>query len=114
MDLLVQTIPLEGKTLYYVQCPTCKKNRILNSISNVSNIVSEEAFRKLCGCRCETVKTKQRNHRTKLTAVVDGKEMTVKEIADAYQLSSSTVRQRIHAGKTGKDLIAPTKRSAKK
>lgn len=113
MDLLIQTIPLEGKTIYYVQCPTCKKDRILNSISNVSNIVSEETYRHLCGCRCQTKKA-QVSHRAKLTAVLDGKEMTVKEIASLYQLSPSTIRKRIHAGKTGKDLVAPTKHSAKK
>jgi hypothetical protein len=124
MELLIQTFPLEGKTLYYVQCPTCKRDRILNSGANVSNIISEEAFRKLCGCICGVNDTNAQQEKPKkaavkrsskaLTAVVEGKEMTVKEIADTYGLSQSTVRQRIHAGKTGEELIAPTKRNAKK
>ncbi len=41
MDLIIQTFPLDGKTLYYVQCPVCKNNRILNSGANVSRIISD-------------------------------------------------------------------------
>ncbi|MFX3622531.1 MAG: DUF3797 domain-containing protein [Ectobacillus sp.] len=124
MDILVQAFPLEGKTLYYVQCQGCKRNRILNSASNVSNIVSKEAFRKLCGCVCDIKNTAAKKEKAKntekkrngksLTVIVDGKELTVKEIADTYGLSPSTVRQRIRAGKTGNELIAPTKRAVKK
>ncbi|WP_028401885.1 DUF3797 domain-containing protein [Ectobacillus panaciterrae] len=125
MELLIQTFPLEGKTLYYVQCPACKRDRILNSGANVSNTISEETFRKLCGCICHAGDTNAKKEEKPkkaaakrsskaLTAVVDGKEMTVKEIADMYGLSQSTVRQRIHAGKTGEELIASTKRNAKK
>ncbi len=42
--------------------------------------------------------------------MINGKEMTVKEIAEAYDISTSTVRQRINAGKTESEIIAPTKR----
>ncbi|MBG9580534.1 cytoplasmic protein, partial [Bacillus thuringiensis] len=45
-----------------------------------------------------------------LTAVINGKEMTVKEIAEAYDISTSTVRQRINAGKPESEIIAPTKK----
>ena len=119
MDLIIQTFPMQEKTLYYVQCPVCKRDRILNSTSNVSNIVSKEAFRKLCGCICQTtnaIVTELKPVKQKgkaLTATVNGVEMTVKEIAEAYRLSQSTVRQRIHAGKSGDELIAPAKRSSK-
>ena len=37
--------------------------------------------------------------------------MTVKEIAEAYDISTSTVRQRINAGKPESEIIAPTKKS---
>lgn len=37
--------------------------------------------------------------------------MTVKEIAETYDISTSTVRQRINAGKPESEIIAPTKRS---
>lgn len=119
MDLIIQTFPIEGKTLYYVQCPVCKRDRILNSTANVSNIVSKDAFRKLCGCICQTtstIVTTQTSVKRKgkaLTATVNGTEMTVKEIAEMYGLSQSTVRQRIHAGKSGDELIAPAKRNNK-
>jgi hypothetical protein len=119
MDLIIQTFPMQEKTLYYVQCPVCKRDRILNSTSNVSNIVSKEAFRKLCGCICQTtsvIVTEPKPVKQKgkaLTATVNGVEMTVKEIAEAYGLSQSTVRQRIHAGKSEDELIAPAKRSSK-
>ena len=36
--------------------------------------------------------------------------MTVKEIAEAYDISTSTVRQRINAGKPESEIIAPTKK----
>ena len=36
--------------------------------------------------------------------------MTVKEIAEAYDISTSTVRQRINAGKSESEIIAPTKK----
>ena len=57
MDLIIQTFPLDGKTLYYVQCPVCKNNRILNSGANVSRIISDDTFRKLCGCTCDVKQT---------------------------------------------------------
>ena len=128
MDLIIQTFPLDGKTLYYVQCPVCKNNRILNSGANVSRIISDDTFRKLCGCTCDvkqatskveapkqvkkTVKKAAAPKRTGkvLTAVINGKEMTVKEIAEAYDISTSTVRQRINAGKPESEIIAPTKK----
>lgn len=119
MDLIIQTFPMKEKTLYYVQCPVCKRDRILNSTANVSKIVSKDAFRKLCGCVCQTnnaIVTAQKPVKKKgkaLTATVNGTEMTVKEIAETYGLSQSTVRQRIHAGKSGDELIAPAKRSNK-
>ena len=56
MDLIIQTFPLDGKTLYYVQCPVCKNNRILNSGANVSRIISDDTFRKL-GCTCDVKQT---------------------------------------------------------
>ena len=93
MDLIIQTFPLDGKTLYYVQCPVCKNNRILNSGANVSRIISDDTFRKLCGCTCnvkqtatkveapkkvkkEAVKKEAAPKRTGkvLTAVINGKE----------------------------------------
>ncbi|MBO9131509.1 DUF3797 domain-containing protein [Bacillus sp. 165] len=117
MDIIIQTFPLPEKTLYYVQCPVCKQNRILNSTFNVSNIVSQEAFRKLCGCTCkhdESVQKKPVRKGKMMTAVINGKEMTVKEISEAYGLSTSTVRQRINVGKTEEEIIAPTKRNMKK
>ncbi len=122
MDIIIQTFPLDGKTLYYVQCPVCKKNKILNSAANVSRIVSDETFRKLCGCICDVkkevkkieapkqVEEKVDSKRKVITAVINGKEMTVKEIAEAYNISVSTVRQRINAGKTESEIIAPTKK----
>ncbi|OUA12974.1 DUF3797 domain-containing protein [Bacillus cereus] len=129
MDLIIQTFPLDGKTLYYVQCPVCKNNRILNSGANVSRIISDDTFRKLCGCTCdvkqtatkveapkkvkkEAVKKEAAPKRTGkvLTAVINGKEMTVKEIAETYDISTSTVRQRINAGKPESEIIAPTKK----
>ncbi|MEH7464198.1 cytoplasmic protein [Bacillus pseudomycoides] len=122
MDIIIQTFPLDGKTLYYVQCPVCKKNKILNSAANVSRIVSDETFRKLCGCICDVkkevkkveapkqVEKKVDSKRKVITAVINGKEMTVKEIAEAYNISVSTVRQRINAGKTESEIIAPTKK----
>ncbi|UOY91387.1 DUF3797 domain-containing protein [Ectobacillus sp. JY-23] len=114
MNLLIQTFPMKGKTLYFVQCPSCKRNRILNSGANVSNMVSEEAFRKLCGCVCKmqsTVQPKTAKRRGKtLTAVINGVEMTVKEISDTYGIGQTTVRQRINAGKSEQEIIAPTKR----
>ncbi|MBG9583550.1 cytoplasmic protein [Bacillus thuringiensis] len=129
MDLIIQTFPLDGKTLYYVQCPVCKNNRILNSGANVSRIISDDTFRKLCGCTCdvkqtatkveapkkvkkEAVKKETAPKRTSkvLTAVINGKEMTVKEIAEVYDISTSTVRQRINAGKSESEIIAPTKK----
>ncbi|KEK21798.1 DUF3797 domain-containing protein [Bacillus gaemokensis] len=128
MDLIIQTFPLDGKTLYYVQCPVCKKNRILNSAANVSRIISDETFRKLCGCTCnvnqevkveaprkaeeKAVKKETAPKRTGkvITAMINGKEMTVKEIAEAYDISTSTVRQRINAGKPESEIIAPTKK----
>ncbi|PDY75126.1 hypothetical protein COA08_29470 [Bacillus cereus] len=129
MDLIIQTFPLDGKTLYYVQCPVCKNNRILNSGANVSRIISDDTFRKLCGCTCDVkqvaskvevpkkveksaVKKEAAPKRTGkvLTAVINGKEMTVKEIAETYDISTSTVRQRINAGKPESEIIAPTKK----
>lgn len=122
MDIIIQTFPLDGKTLYYVQCPVCKKNKILNSAANVSRIVSDETFRKLCGCICDVkkevkkveapkqVEKKVDSKRKVITAVINGKEMTVKEIAEAYNISVSTVRQRINAGKTESEIITPTKK----
>ncbi len=122
MDIIIQTFPLDGKTLYYVQCPVCKKNKILNSAANVSRIVSDETFRKLCGCICDVkkevkkveapkqVEKKADSKRKVITAVINGKEMTVKEIAEAYNISVSTVRQRINAGKSESEIIAPTKK----
>ena len=128
MDLIIQTFPLDGKTLYYVQCPVCKNNRILNSGANVSRIISDDTFRKLCGCTCDVkpatskveapkqvksdCKERSDSKRTGkvLTAVINGKEMTVKEIAEAYDISTSTVRQRINAGKPESEIIAPTKK----
>ncbi|KFN01814.1 DUF3797 domain-containing protein [Bacillus clarus] len=129
MDLIIQTFPLDGKTLYYVQCPVCKQNRILNSGANVSRIISDETFRKLCGCTCDVKqeakkveapeKAEKKAEKQEvapkrtgkvLTAVINGKEMTVKEIADAYEISTSTVRQRINAGKPESEIIAPTKK----
>lgn len=122
MDIIIQTFPLDGKTLYYVQCPVCKKNKILNSAANVSRIVSDETFRKLCGCICDVqkevkkveapkqVEKKADSKRKVITAVINGKEMTVKEIAEAYNISVSTVRQRINAGKPESEIIAPTKK----
>jgi transposase len=84
-------------------------------------MVSKEALQKFCGCICkhkldslEVEKPKLKQGRKSLSAIINGKEMTVKEIADAYGLSSSTIRQRIHTGKTGFDLIAPTTRNNKK
>ncbi|SFD62656.1 Sigma-70, region 4 [Bacillus sp. 491mf] len=122
MDIIIQTFPLDGKTLYYVQCPVCKKNKILNSAANVSRIVSDETFRKLCGCICDVkeevkkvetpkqVEKKADSKRKVITAVINGKEMTVKEIAETYSISVSTVRQRINAGKPESEIIAPTKK----
>lgn len=126
MDLIIQTFPLDGKTLYYVQCPVCKKNRILNSAANVSRTVSDETFRKLCGCTCnvnqevkkevaskpkvEEKKAAPKRSGKVLTAIINGKEMTVKEISEAYDISTSTVRQRINAGKSESEIIAPTKK----
>ncbi|MBE5109115.1 DUF3797 domain-containing protein [Bacillus thuringiensis] len=129
MDLIIQTFPLDGKTLYYVQCPVCKNNRILNSGANVSRIISDDTFRKLCGCTCDVkqtatkveapkkvekvaVKKEAASKRTGkvLTAMINGKEMTVKEIAETYDISTSTVRQRINAGKPESEIIAPTKK----
>lgn len=122
MDIIIQTFPLDGKTLYYVQCPVCKENKILNSAANVSRIVSDEAFRKLCGCICDVKKEvkkvetleqveKQADSKRKvITAVINGKEMTVKEIAETYSISVSTVRQRINAGKSESEIVAPTKK----
>ncbi|MEH7457498.1 cytoplasmic protein [Bacillus pseudomycoides] len=121
MDLIIQTFPLDGKTLYYVQCPVCKNNRILNSGANVSCIISDDTFRKLCGCTCNVKKAEAPKKTAKkeaapkrtgkvLTAVINGKEMTVKEIAEAYDISTSTVRQRINAGKSESEIIASTKK----
>lgn len=122
MDIIIQTFPLDGKTLYYVQCPVCKKNKILNSAANVSRIVSDETFRKLSGCICDVkqevkkVEAPKQNEkqaaakRKVITAVINGTEMTVKEIAEAYDLSVSTVRQRINTGKSESEIIAPTKK----
>ncbi|WP_141522938.1 DUF3797 domain-containing protein [Bacillus wiedmannii] len=129
MDLIIQTFPLDGKTLYYVQCPVCKNNRILNSGANVSRIISDDTFRKLCGCTCDVKQTATKVEVPKkvekvavkkeaapkrtgkvLTAVINGKEMTVKEIAETYDISTSTVRQRINAGKPESEIIAPTKK----
>ncbi|WP_142335923.1 DUF3797 domain-containing protein [Bacillus cereus] len=115
MDLIIQTFPLDGKTLYYVQCPVCKNNRILNSGANVSRIISDDTFRKLCGCTCDVKQATSKVEAPKrtgkvLTAVINGKEMTVKEIAEAYDISTSTVRQRINAGKPESEIIAPTKK----
>ncbi|MCU5357727.1 MULTISPECIES: DUF3797 domain-containing protein [Bacillus cereus group] len=123
MDLIIQTFPLDGKTLYYVQCPVCKNNRILNSGANVSRIISDDTFRKLCGCTCDVKPATSKVEAPKqvkkaapkrtgkvLTAVINGKEMTVKEIAEAYDISTSTVRQRINAGKPESEIIAPTKK----
>jgi cobalamin biosynthesis protein CbiG len=132
MDLIIPTFPLDGKTLYYVQCPVCKNNRILNSGANVSRTISDDTFRKLCGCTCDVKQAKQavkevavQNKVEKtaveketapkrtgkvLTAVINGKEMTVKEIAETYDISTSTVRQRINAGKPESEIIAPTKK----
>ena len=39
-----------------------------------------------------------------------GEEMTVKEIAEAFDLNPSTVRNRIRAGKTEEEIIATTKK----
>ncbi|MCP8971359.1 DUF3797 domain-containing protein [Ectobacillus ponti] len=126
MDIIVQTFPMKEKTLYYVQCPVCKKDRILNSISNVSYTVSEDAFRKLCGCICKSTVQSKREAKPKvqaaekpaakrkgITALIAGREMTVKEIADTYGISQATVRQRINAGKTEAEIIAPTKKTVK-
>ncbi|WP_142344381.1 DUF3797 domain-containing protein [Bacillus cereus] len=129
MDLIIQTFPLDGKTLYYVQCPVCKNNRILNSGANVSRIISGDTFRKLCGCTCDVKQVANKVEVPKkvekpaakkeaapkrtgkvLTAVINGKEMTVKEIAETYDISTSTVRQRINAGKPESEIIAPTKK----
>ncbi|PGZ95251.1 cytoplasmic protein [Bacillus pseudomycoides] len=122
MDIIIQTFPLDGKTLYYVQCPVCKKNKILNSAANVSRIVSDETFRKLSGCICDVkqevkkVEAPEQSEkqaaakRKVITAVINGTEMTVKEIAEAYDISVSTVRQRINAGKSESEIIAPTKK----
>ncbi|HDX9579940.1 DUF3797 domain-containing protein [Bacillus cytotoxicus] len=122
MDIIIQTFPLDGKTLYYVQCPVCKENKILNSAANVSRIVSDETFRKLCGCICDVkqevkkvetpkqVEKKADSKRKVITAVINGKEMTVKEIAETYSISVSTVRQRINAGKSESEIIASTKK----
>ncbi|QWU43049.1 DUF3797 domain-containing protein [Bacillus sp. NP247] len=129
MDLIIQTFPLDGKTLYYVQCPVCKNNRILNSGANVSRIISDDTFRKLCGCTCDVKQVVKKVEVTKeaekpavqkevtpkrtgklLTAVINGEEMTVKEIAETYDISTSTVRQRINAGKPESEIIAPTKK----
>ncbi|MFD3450472.1 DUF3797 domain-containing protein [Microbacteriaceae bacterium 4G12] len=115
MDITIQTLPLPEKTLYYVQCPVCKKDRILNSIANVSSVVSEEAFRKLCGCTCKVKVEKAVPKRSgkAITAMIKGKEMTVKEIAEMYDLNPNTVRQRIRAGKSEDEIIAPSKRTSK-
>lgn len=124
MDLIIQTFPLDGKTLYYVQCPVCKKNRILNSAANVSRTVSDATFRKLCGCTCNVNQEVKKEVAPKvaekkavskrsgkvLTAIINGKEMTVKEISETYGISTSTVRQRINAGKSESEIIAPTKK----
>ncbi|EJR47792.1 hypothetical protein IIM_04359 [Bacillus cereus VD107] len=129
MDLIIQTFPLDGKTLYYVQCPVCKNNRILNSGANVSRIISDDTFRKLCGCTCNVKQPAKKVEAPKkaekpavqkevapkrtgkvLTAVINGKEMTVKEIAETYDISTSTVRQRINAGKPESEIIASTKK----
>ncbi|MFP3415578.1 DUF3797 domain-containing protein [Bacillus sp. SIMBA_074] len=129
MDLIIQTFPLDGKTLYYVQCPVCKNNRILNSGANVSRIISDDTFRKLCGCTCDVKQVVKKVEVPKeaekpaaqkevtpkrtgklLTAVINGKELTVKEIAETYDISTSTVRQRINAGKPESEIIAPTKK----
>ncbi|EEK75486.1 hypothetical protein bcere0007_70 [Bacillus mycoides] len=129
MDLIIQTFPLDGKTLYYVQCPVCKNNRILNSGANVSRIISDDTFRKLCGCTCDVKQVAKKVEVPKeaekpavqkevtpkrtgklLTAVINGKELTVKEIAETYDISTSTVRQRINAGKPESEIIAPTKK----
>lgn len=124
MDLIIQTFPLDGKTLYYVQCPVCKKNRILNSAANVSRTVSDVTFRKLCGCTCNVNQEVKKEVAPKvtekkavskrsgkvLTAIINGKEMTVKEISETYGISTSTVRQRINAGKSESEIIAPTKK----
>ena len=127
IDLIIQTFPLDGKTLYYVQCPVCKNNRILNSGANVSRILSDDTFRKLCRCTCDVKQVAKKVEVPKeaekpavkevtpkrtgklLTAVINRKELTVKEIADTYDISTITVRQRIYAGKPESEIIAPTK-----
>jgi DNA-directed RNA polymerase specialized sigma subunit len=128
MSLVIQTFPLQGKTLYYVQCQTCKKDKILNSVSNISNMVSYDAYRRLCGCTCtdtvdktvivkekaepkkEVAKKAEPKQRKTATVMIKGQEMTIKEIADAYGISQSTVRQRVSAGKSEEEIIAPTKK----
>jgi DNA-directed RNA polymerase specialized sigma subunit len=128
MSLVIQTFPLQDKTLYYVQCQTCKKDKILNSVSNISNMVSYDAYRRLCGCTCtnttdKTVVVKEKpatpkktasKQRKTVTVMIKGQEMTIKEIADAYGISQSTVRQRINAGKSEEEIIAPTKKKVSK
>ncbi|GGE85855.1 DUF3797 domain-containing protein [Priestia taiwanensis] len=131
MSLVIQTFPLQDKTLYYVQCQTCKKDKILNSVSNISNMVSYDAYRRLCGCTCtnttdktvivkeqaapkkkESAKKAEPKQRKTVTVMIKGQEMTIKEIAEAYGISQSTVRQRVNAGKSEEEIIAPTKKKA--
>ncbi|WP_144524563.1 DUF3797 domain-containing protein, partial [Bacillus thuringiensis] len=53
MDVIIERFGLDGKSLYYVECGVCKKNRILKSGANVSGIISDDRFGKLCGCSCD-------------------------------------------------------------
>lgn len=117
MSLMVKTMPLKGKTFYYIQCSICKKDRMINVVSAAPNVISYEKYKNLCGCTCNHIGKKivvtenvdKPAKRKVMTAMIQGKEMTVKEIADTFNLSQSTVRNRIRSGKTGEEIIASTK-----
>ncbi len=119
MSLTVKTMPLQGKTFCYIQCTNCKKDRMLQVVTAAPNVISYEKYKRLIGCTCNHVEKKvvvqekvaNPTKRKAMTAMIQGKEMTVKELADTFNLSQSTVRNRIRAGKTEKEIIASTKKA---
>lgn len=117
MSIVVKTIPLEKQTFFYIQCSSCGRDRMINILSAAPNTINNEKYKKLCGCVCEEevkevkeeVSTQSTKRKT-VTAIIQGKEMTVKEIAEAFDLNPSTIRNRIRAGKSEEEIIASTKK----
>lgn len=58
-------------------------------------------------CRWVNMLVQSRNRTITLKTVLNGKEMSLKELADTYNLKYQTVRTRFNAGKRGQELIKP-------